>query len=472
MSDTNGRAARRALPPRDAQPQPGGPRRLAAAPDRVEDTEVTLPRRSLPPTRDERSDAPGTPSRRLSLVAGSLAALAVVTVGALWMSQGGFVAGTTVTAAPTYDRGALLAEPADLLGLREGTTWTISETIPQSRTDGPQPRCLAAVTDTRPKATGSMMRTYAAAAGDPAAALHQVDHYATAEAAAQAYEQRVAQLGACARTTAWLTKAANIGGVSDSAFGASYVLQNAQPEYHTVLVSRSGEDVNILDLTAAAQPWPLESAATGLAALSARQCGLTSTSCPTPAAPTVTLRTPPVTEPPGWLAGVDLPRLSPGAGAWRGTDVAPLKLSGAACEAVDLNNVAGATARQRTYLLHDDSRANGIGIDEAVYVFPSQPEAAALHQQLVTSIDGCAKRTATATVRRSGESANPAVPGASWAITQKVNGDQTARYRVAAVTAGTRVLYLFANPTEAVDFTDESWQATVDRAAERLTQLP
>lgn len=485
MSDNTGPAARRALPPRDEEPTAPGPRRLAAADDAdlAGDLEHA-PRRSAaspaepsseppdedPPADDPSADPAGTPSRRLGVVAGVVAVVAVLLVVVLWLTSGGGSPVPGPTPTPTLDRATLLAEPSDLAGLRAETTWAVSTTATKVGADTPQPRCLALAAETDPRPQASWVRTLAAEVGDPAAALHQLDHHATAEDAARAWEQRLEQLGVCAGSTAWLTGLAAIEGTSDQAVGATYVLQNAQPEFHTIVVSRTGSDLNILDLTSATQPWPLETVAAALTTLGQRQCGATAGTCPT--TPLVTERTPPVTTPAGWLAPVDLPRLTLGAGTWQGTDVAPLKLPGAACEAVDLAAVPGATAQQRTYLVDDDPRSTMVGVDQAVYTFATPDEASALASTLTTNIDGCPGRTATATVQRTGETGLASASGASWRITQKVNGDQTASFRVAVVASGTRVLYVFANPTPAVDFTDADWQAVVNRAAGRLAQLP
>lgn len=481
MSDIPGPAARRALPPRDDEPDAPRPRRLAAAGDDAvagPGGQEPGPRRSPagptdPPVADP---APAsardarTPTRRLGVVTGVVAAVALLVVVVLWVTSGGGNPLAVSTPTPTLDRATLLAEPADLAGLRTGTTWTASATLDKIVADSPQPKCIALATDTEPRARASWVRTLAAEGGDPAAALHEVDHYATAEDATAAWEQRVTQLGACSRSTVWLTRTVTVEGTSDQAVGATLVVQETQPEYHTILVSRTGSDVNLVDLTSAAQAWPLEAAATTLATLGTRQCAATSGTCPT--TPKVTDRTPPPTQPAGWLASVDLPRLTPGAGTWRGTDVATLKLPGAACEAVDLANVPGATARQRTYLVHDDPRSSGIGIDEAVFSFATPAEAADLVARITTNVDGCAGRTATATVGRTGELASATASGPSWAITQKVTGEKTARFRVSVVASGSRALYVFANPTATVDFSDGDWQAIVNRAAARLGQLP
>lgn len=482
MSETPGPAARRALPPRDDEREAPTPRRLAAqapapapepaAPEggsAAEAPDVATP--DTPDTPTEPVAPPRTPPRRLALVAGAVAAAALVVVLVLALTGGGGILGLAPTPTPTFDRTTLLATPTDLGGLRAGTTWTETATATKVEADTPQPRCLAPAADTTPRAASSLVRTLAAQGGDAASALHQLDHYATAEDATAAFGQRVIQLGACARSTAWLTRAAGVQGVAEAGIGVTYVFQDAQSEFHTILVTRSGADVGILDLSSANQAWPREAAAAAVATLGTRQCAATAGTCP--GTVQVTDQVPPPGEPAGWLASVDLPRLTPGAGTWRGTDVTPLRLPGAACEAVDLANVAGATsAQQRTYLLNDDTRADKVGVDEAVYTFATPAEASALVATLTTNVDGCPGRTATATVKRTGELSGPTGAGPSWAITQKVNGDQTAMFRVSVVAAGTRVVYLFGNPTATVDFSDGDWQAVVNRAAARLAQLP
>ena len=352
------------------------------------------------------------------------------------------------------------------------TTWAVSATATGVGADTPQPRCVLPAADTEPKSRSTQVRTLSAEGGDPAAALHQLDHYATPEDAAGAWEARVTQLGTCARSTAWLTGLYTIEGAAERAVAATLAFQGTQPEYHTIVVALAGTDVNIVDLSSAQQPWGVDVTAAALGALTTRQCTLTGSTCAPQTTPAITDRTPPATDPPGWLASVDLPRLTPGAGSWRGTDVAPLKLPGSACEATDLAGVAGATALQRTYLRNDDPRAQGVGVDEAIYTFATADEANALVGTLTANIDGCAGRTPTATVRRSGELLGTTGNGPSWYITQKVNGDQTARFRVSVVAVGSRVVYAFANPSESVDFTDNDWQAVVARAAVRVSQLP
>lgn len=477
MSDTTGQPARRALPPRDDEAEP------------LEGTDEPRPRRvadddpvpSPAPASRRASESRRAPSRRaaasrtpmqLGVIAGIVAAVALIAVVALFLVSGGGLptSAPSPTSTPTLDRATLLAEPAELSGLRSDTTWQVSTTATAVTADTPQPRCLATAAETRPTAKQSWVRTFTATGGTAAAALHQIDHYASVDDAARAWEQRVAQVGTCAGATVWLRSAETVAGVSDQAVGVIVTSQEAQTEHHTIVVSRSGTDVNIIDLTSAGDAFGIDDTGAALAQLGTRQCAATSQTCPTQAA--VEPLTPPITDPPGWLAPVDLPRLTPGAGSWRGTDRVPVNLSGAACEAIDLAAVPGATIAQRTYLLYDDNRAQGIGIDEALYTFATEAEATDMVTRVMTNVDACPERTTTATVQRTAEIATSTGKGFAWAVTQKTSGQASVRFRIGVVATGTRVVYVFANPSDAVDFSDDDWQAIVVRAVERSTQLP
>lgn len=464
------------LPTHDPAPTARGRRYSADEP--LPEDESPLPRRSAltpgSPASPAASEplaaaAAPAPKRVLALVAGIVAVVALVAVLALFLVPRPGTPAPAPSPTPTVDRATLLAEPNDLAPLRQGATWTIATDATAVDANTPQPKCLAAASDTAPKAQNVRVRTLAGTP-DAGAVLHELDHYATPEEAAQAFDARVTQLGGCPRTTAWLTEYATIGGVADAAAVGSFLLQEAVGEYHVVMLSRSGTDVTILDL-AGKEPWTREAAVATLTALAQRQCAATGGACPT--TPQVGPQVPPAVAPAGWLASVDLPRLTGGAGTWRGTDIAPMKLTGSACEAIDLTAVAGATASaQRTYLLYDDSRANAVGIDQAIYTFGTPQDATALVGKLAANFDGCQARTATATVRRVGDvTALGGGTGASWFVTQKVTADQTAQFRVSVMAVGPRVVYVFANPS-GVDFSDADWQAVATRAAGRITQLP
>lgn len=470
--------------------------RRFSADELPDDEERPLPRRSaLTPTRpdehdgpdtpavgdapdDERPDAAATPEAEPDAAAEGtsrrvwpwVAAAAVVVAGGVLTASllSGGLPGASP--APSVDPVATyLLQDADLAGLTEGVEWLSASTDTAIAQATPQAKCFASGADGTPRPQSSLVRTFAPATGQAGGLLHQVDAYATAEDAAAAYATRLAELASCARNTAWLLDTQTVTGLADESAATRIVLQDTADEYHTLLLSRTGRRVNLVDQTSpesAAEVGPL---ATTLAVAAQRQC-TDGGACPATVATEPSAPLP--VAPNGWLASVDLPRVTPGAGTWRGTDMTEMRLAGSRCEAVDLVNVPGATAAaQRTYLLGDDSAAPvGFGVDEAIYTFASVEEATATKDTLVGNMDGCASRTPTATVTRVADLGEGA--GAAWSVSQQT--DRTAamaRFRVGVQAVGPHVIYLMANPSETTDFTDEAWTAIAHRAAARAAEL-
>lgn len=476
------------LPVSDAAPASAG-RRFSAV-DLPTDEERPLPRRSAlspagtrarsPRTPDSPADGPdalpaaGRSYRKLAIgiVAALVVAAIAITAFALLnppdrSARPGAAPVETVDPVATY-----LVQPGDLDAVRRDTTWQADATLTKVDASTPTPKCIVPVLEAEVQPTDTLVRTFSPVAGAPAGLLHQVETYATPEEATAAYTDRVTQLGACERNTAWVQGGQAFTGLADEATGLTLVLQGDVPEYHTIILSRTGTRLNILDATQADAPLDAGAVLPALEATSARQCTDNGT-CPSSAA--VTQAVPALTEPPGYLASVDLPRITAAAGAWRGVPVSTtVGTNGSRCEAIDLKLPPASVAQQqRTMILQEDASAPpDFGVDEVLYTFDTPDEANALVATLTANIDQCPGRTGTAEVARSGDLTGPG-SGAAWVVTRKVNqSESTARFRVAVLASGTHVVYLMATPTPEFDFSDEAWHAVALRAAERLTQLP
>ncbi len=460
---------RRFADPTQAPTPPQGPAR-AAAPS---DGQPQGPARAG--TRAHAPQPAGLGKRRMILGVISIVVLALLFGGVVLAQRAGLFGGAetpkpTASATPTIDPVATyLAQPGDLAGLAPGT-WTTVATATKIETTTPQAKCLLPAAEQKQAPADTMVRTFAAGPDD-GAVLHQVNRYETPETATDAYEALVTQLGNCDRTPLFAQSGLSVTGLSDQAGGQVLVLQDATNEFHTLALSRTGARVNIVDATHTAQPIPGEAVGAMLAAVGTRQCTDGGT-CPTTVA--VTEAAPLPATPPGWLAAVDLPRLTLGSGTWRGTDVADtVSVPGTKCEAIDLVAMPGATKKQqRTYLLRDDTSApQNFGIDEVVYTFGSPEEAKATLTKINENMEACASRAATATVTKTGD---PVGAGASsaWIVTQKVDQSAaTASFRSAVAVSGTRMVYLLANPNQTFDFTNDTWGGVVSRAGQRLAEF-
>jgi len=477
------------LPPPEGQPASAG-RRFSAV--EAPSGERPLPRRSaLSPaatrTRSPESPAGADPdpgaapssagandpvasSASLRLVWLVVAGVAVVVIAVVAVLLTRLQPGSPSQPPGVDPVATYLIQPEDLAGLRADTTWTAATTATDVSSGTPQPKCVLAAADIEPEPRDTLVRTFAPSAGQPGGLLHQVDTYASEDDARTAYAARVAQLAACERHTGWTRTGFTLDALADEATGILIELQDVVAEYHTIAVSRTGSRVNIVDATQPDEAVGMDVLATPLAAASARQC-VDGGTCPATVA--VQAAVPPPVEPAGWLASVDLPRITPGAGEWRATDIPEMNLTGTKCEAVDLVNVSNATASaQRAYLLAEDTAAPaGFGVDEAIYTFATTDEAAAFAGTLAGNTEQCAGRTATAEVARTADLAG-AGTGTAWVVTQRVDQSAaTARFRSAILVVGNRVVYLMANPGASFDFSDATWHDVATRAGDRVTQL-
>jgi hypothetical protein len=310
-------------------------------------------------------------------VLGTVTALVLALVfGGAWFAQwrGLFGSGSSPSSAPSVDAALFVAAPEDLGSVNPQATWQIATTTSTIDATTPQAKCLPSTAEDAQQPQDTLVRTFSSDGATAGAVLFQVNRYDTAETAQTAYAALLSELANCDRTTVWAVRGLAIQGLADEAAGQVFEVQDATNEFHTIALARTGTRVSIIDATQAQSAVSGDAVVGVLSAVGKRQCTDGGT-CPT--TPATTEIAPLTTTPAGWLATVDLPRISPGSGAWRATDVADsVTTPGTKCEAVDLTNLPGAASRQqRTYLLRDDTAApQSFGVDEAVYTFDSPEE--------------------------------------------------------------------------------------------------
>ncbi len=400
----------------------------------------------------------------------AVAAVVVLVAAAVWAltlrsnapSGGPSSTGTAVALDP-------LLTVADLAGLG-GVTWA----DPPASSDGVRPICLSETADGLPQAQRTDPRKIGASSSATDAVIQVVDTYPDEATASQAYAARLAQAGTCADTVALITGANTIDGLADSADLLRLTVQDESDQFHSLLLTRTGRTVNLIDVaTSAAVPAP--EIATVAAKPLSRQCGGGVGTCP--GSIQVAAGPPPPGNPYGWLVAADLPRITPGAGRWGPTDPQTvLDVVGSQCEAMNLKTVSGTqSVGQRTFLLADDASApKGFGVDQVVYTFADSAAAQNLAKKLDTNLGDCPDRAPTASVTQGpavkGTGALKAkITGSTFMVTQKTETN-TVVFRVAVLTVGERLVYLLANPSTSFDFSDEDWSRLAVRAGQRASQ--
>ncbi|MGA4509005.1 hypothetical protein ACQB6R_10690 [Propionibacteriaceae bacterium G1746] len=406
--------------------------------------------------------------------------------GAAWLAVRQFSKDArTVTVTQTPSSSATPSRPdaisdASLVGTSEaaaalgGGAWTISETLSDVQPTSPQVTCMTNPQGL-PNAQITRQRVLTSSQTAGLGALQRIDAYATEADATQAYSVRLARLSACDDVPAHLESAASISGLADQSFSMVIAYQDPTVQYRTVVISRTGTAVSMMDVTQPKQP--VEPAKVAAAVVESSKRLATSADGTAPATLAVRAEVVPPTPIFGWLAQSDIPRITAGQGIWNSTQVAQVTTKGSQCENVTLASVTGPTGReQRSYLLEQDSAApEAFGVDQVRFAFKDDAGAKAFAETLYKNIASCGDRLATAKISGNrplsitGQD-RQVVTGRVFTVTQATSENSEVYFRVAVVVSGNRVSYLVSNTRKNFDFTDDSWLLLAARSGQRVTQ--
>ena len=445
----------------------------------------------IPPFREKPADGPEGPAEtkpgrlssggssqfsRIFLAVAAIVILALV-IGLVYALARG---ATPLTEEPSASPLPLavtvedLWQPEEVAPAIDGSVWHVSQSLLELSPKSPQVACLTAINSEAKPAT-AVQRTLTATEGGYAA-LHQLDKYGSEDEARQGYAARIAMLARCDDTPAYLVSASTVNAIGSEATQVTVAYESATPEYHTVLIVRTGSLVSLFDLAHPESMVPAERLVSAAAAALSRVCDKFGT-CPSN--PSLAPAVPPATDPPGWLTPADWPRLSPGSGKWTAVAPTTLKKAATTCENLSLASFEGPIARQvRTFVLTEDPRMpSGFGSDEMLFAFPDASAAAAFAKTLGDNLAACGERTPTATVTEGtpvdATAGDVPVKGRTFAITQAIDADTQMLFQVSVVAAQQYVVYVVVN-TPAADFklSPEQQNAIATRAGMRVTQLP
>lgn len=336
--------------------------------------------------------------------------------------------------------------------------------------------CLSSMPDgTNP--VYSFQRTLSTATADKLAALHQIDVYADDAAAKTVMDARIAALSNCSKqlVPARIVSANNVAGLATRTFEINMVTDDAQPDYHTLLLTQEGSALQLIDARRIGEAV----AADGLAAALVRpqQALNKAEGVEAAVAPVVTPTVVPATEPVGWLVPPDLPRVRAGSGLWSAQNPEPLAQFGTGCENMTLQSEAGPTTRQvASYqLVQDDQAPDLFGVDQSVFTFDDASAAAAFTKKLGDNIAGCKSRLPGSDVAELKGVASTGVDGAKgssrlFTITREQTDKSKKTWQAIVTVTGTHVSYTLVTVAGSYAFTEAQLDAIADRIAVRLTQ--
>ncbi|MGI8456875.1 MAG: hypothetical protein ACR2LI_02005 [Propionibacteriaceae bacterium] len=436
---------------------------------------------------------PGSP-RLVAAVAGALVMALVVTFVVLGVrpdttaTPGSSGVGSTEVADPggTEVAGAggattalldadsmLTVQDAKLIDAQR--SWRIASDQRGRDDSSPSAACVASSPPAgQPTPQQLQVRTLTATGAGPPAVLHQVQSYPSTEEAIQAFTLIVKAFGDCTLPKAWISSGATVSGVGDQVVALTFTIADATPQYRTVLVNRTGRVINILDAAQNGKAVGVTGVLRALGRVTDTQCTAAVGLC------SGVLRASPGPPPlggdePGFLAVADLPPAGDQNGTWSALPTStPAVTSKTDCEGVDLTATPARSRVARTYLWSATPTQSAFGLDDIVLTLDSTKAASDLAAKVVTNLRQCKRRQLTATTSEfdtvTGVGAQRAVVSATVARVQQKTTDATLQYRVAVVTAGTKVVYLFLPTETKLDVSTAEWTTIAVRAGQRATQ--
>jgi hypothetical protein len=458
-----------------------------------------IPHRDQDVEDDDLEADPSADRRRLLLMIGAVAVVAILgLVGgyAIIKTTGQPIAapGPSTSTGPTApgatpsgetsDSGtALITDDLMLSAAQAETidkkrTWKVALTQRGTTEDSPHhPACLATdATEGAPPPQQTVLRLLSSNGSDAPAALHQATSYTSPEEAAQAYAFAARSLGNCSMTGGWIHQGHLVGGVGDQAVGVTIqVLDGSTTEYRTVVLTRTGRIVDVIDVAKPDKAVTAKRVAEVAGSVVDTQCQAAGGSCSDE--PEAQEGPPPLGgDQPGFLASGDLPPIGPELTRWAGTtpgEPDPDLLRGSGCETVDWSKVEAEARSHRTYLLSDSS--SRFGLDEVVITTADEKAATKLAEKIRDGWKSCSERQLTAAVGALTDISGPGaksvdVRGWTTEVSQKAD-DKTTKYRVGIVAAGPKVTFLFLNPLDDLDLTADQFETITLRSGQRASQV-
>ncbi len=378
---------------------------------------------------------------------------------------------------PELDPDDLLAS-SQLGRISPEVTWRVTNTSKNLHGDGLVLPCQQA-RFADPKATGAMVRTFGPARRKRTdwAAYQLTELSRGTPAAKRTFDTSLAWYAGCGADRVQLLQTRSVEGVGDEA--AMVVLRSwARPASTMVVgVARTGQ-VTTTTMTSGPgdgrlSPGALQARASLLAAAVNDLCGSPGTdTCAGP--PQLRVRPPyPVGLVPGMLSGVDLPPVTGVDSPWVGTDPQKALVNTAAtqCDLTDFNRKPMTSAWTRTFLFPQEKLPDTFGLTETVGTAAPRPGAA--------FVDGVRKRMSTCEDRNLGTQVTKVADRSSrtgdlavWTVTVEVSDQRTVTYQMGVVRSGSAVAQVGFTPTQGVRMSGGDFLALVERAQQRLADLP
>jgi DNA-directed RNA polymerase specialized sigma24 family protein len=382
-------------------------------------------------------------------------------------------AGTVGSNRPTADQ---MLDSDQISRLGPSSKWRIDQTSNNTSGDGINTICQ----QTRfadPDGLSAIVRTFTATKAPLRTAVQTVEISRSVDQAKKAFHTTVGWFAGCQVARLQLLNAYRVDGIGDEATVMMVRVWRTPVKTYSVAVSRIGEvTTTTVGMTVGGRSPPptqiTQSLADSVAMLCTRSGSSTCAHQPTftPTQP------PPSGEERGILAVADLPPVGTIDEPWVGTTPAPARTNPAetTCDHADFASNGATSTRTRTFLIPQAVLPARFGLSETYGVFVSPKAASRFLTGVRAKVDKCHDRdlaTKVSNPRASG-SATSHIEWSTWDLTTEISNKDTVRFRLGFVRFDKVVAQLTFAPAPKDDMSTTQFQRLVERAGDRLRELP
>ena len=297
------------------------------------------------------------------------------------------------------------------------------------------------------------------------------------QASQTAFRTTLGWFAGCSQARLQLLNSYRLQGLGDEAQMLKLRIPNKVRRTYVVGLARTGSlTVSTISETLGERPVAVERAVSTLTDAVRNVCS----SDPAGPCPTV-VQSAPVLPPlsgetRGTLAAADLPVIGKINKPWVGTRPVPARpnIAATTCDKANFARAGAPRAATRTFLIPQAKLAKRFGIAETVGAFPSQPRARGLVRSISAAMARCEDKDLGAEV--SSEVIEPrgyrGSEYALWRLDSEINDKSTVGFWMGVARVGRYVAQVNFTPSGDNDVDEDTFQALITRARDRLFELP
>jgi DNA-directed RNA polymerase specialized sigma24 family protein len=420
----------------------------------------------------------GAARRRWHLITGSvMAVLLTIAAGAFVAYDDGGSSLPQVSAPPAHPvTKAMLLTADQITPISPKQTWLDTGTSDNTEGTGINSVCQA----TRfadPKGTGTFVRKFTAS-GTPDRSLVQTVEISSSIAAAKAaYKTTLGWFAGCTQARLQLLNAYMLSGLGDQAQLLRLRIPDKTLRTYVVGIVRTGSlTTSTVIETSGGHPGKLTPIINALSESVLNLCPSTPAGTCRLSARIVPVLPPPSGETRGMLAVADLPAIGKINKPWVGTDPisASANVAATTCDKANYITSGAPKPLERTFLIPQANLPQRFGLVETYGGFSNTAAANAFSGAIVKRMATCAKRDLSSTVTHT-VVVKKGFHGSSyalWRLTNEINSKAKVEFWMGIAQVGMYVAQVNFTPVPGNDIDEETFQALLSRARDRLFELP